>query len=438
MRGKFAMYALVDCNNFYVSCERIFKPALERQPVVVLSNNDGCIVARSNEVKAMGIKMGTPYFKVSDFLKCNGVSIFSSNYALYGDISSRIMTILSEFCPELEIYSIDEAFLDLHFIANIDFEKFGDSIHNKILHCIGIPVSVGIAPTRTLAKLANHLTKKNCIKTDANSNNMNSKLSQTCVLRSTQDITNLEEQADLEDIWGIGKRSAERLRNCEIRTIEDFINAESCEIRKILGVCGNRTQLELKGQQAVTLESASIDKKSVCHSRSFSKTVADFNTLQEAVAHYTSSVMEKIRLQGLIGGSVTLFLKTRNSANLANPQYISATSSLPMPSSRTSDFLQLTSQLLKDLYSENKYYKSAGVIITDLSSGDSVQGDLFSLPPQNNSLDKAIDLINNKFGKGTLFHASEGIKRKWEMKRDWRSPSYTTSWKELPQVMCLN
>jgi len=415
------MYSLIDCNNFYASCERLFNPRLEGKPIVVLSNNDGCIVARSNEAKALGIKMGIPYFQAKDIIELNRVNVFSSNYTLYGDISSRVMSTLANYSPDIEVYSIDEAFLDLATIRINDFIEFGLKIRRKVLKEVGIPVSVGIAPTKTLAKLANHAAKKS--------------EEGSFVIKDEAEAKTILAVAELSDIWGIGSRSAIRLQKNGINNLIDLCNTRDSVIRGILGVTGLRTVLELRGIPSVPMELCQVKRKSACCSRSFRKPVSKLQELAEAVAHYTASVIEKLRSESLCGSSMTVFLTVKNSANPAHPRYVSATYHLPIPSNDTATFLNIASTLLRRLFTKENYYKSAGVIITELVSSSCYQQDFFvTNDRKSRELNDAMDAINRKFGKGTLFHAAEGTEKAWRMKSERRSPKYTTSWDELLKV----
>lgn len=415
------MYSLIDCNNFYASCERLFNPRLEGKPIVVLSNNDGCIVARSNEAKALGIKMGIPYFQARDIIEVHRVNVFSSNYTLYGDISSRVMSTLATYSPDIEVYSIDEAFLDLETIRINDFIEFGVDIRSKVLKEVGIPVSVGIAPTKTLAKLANHTAKKS--------------KSGSFVIRDAKEAETILSSTELADIWGIGSRSALRLQKQGINNLIDLCHTRNSVIRKILGVTGLRTVLELRGTPAVPMELCSVERKSACCSRSFRKAVSELQDLHEAVAHYTASVIEKLRSESLCGSSITVFLTIKSSVDPAHPRYVSSTYHLPVPSDDTATFLNIASKLLPSLFNKESYYKSAGVIITELAPSGYYQQDFFvKTDIKSRKINDEMDAINRKFGKGTLFHAAEGTKKPWQMKSEKRSLRYTTSWNELLKV----
>ena len=415
------MYSLIDCNNFYASCERLFNPRLEGKPIVVLSNNDGCIVARSNEAKAVGIKMGIPYFQAKEMIELNRVNVFSSNYTLYGDISARVMSTIASFSPDIEVYSIDEAFLDLETIRIPDFKEFGLEIRRKVLRDVGMPVSVGIASTKTLAKLANHTAKKS--------------KSGCCIIKDTKEAEAILESSELSDIWGIGSRSAIRLQKEGIDNLIDLCKTRDSVVRKILGVTGLRTVLELRGIPSVPMGLCRVERKSACCSRSFRKPVSTLKDLSEAVAHYTASVIEKLRSESLCGTSMTVFLTIKNSVDPAHPRYVSAAYHLPIPSDDTSTYLNIASKLLPRLFNKENYYKSAGVIITELVSSGCYQQDLFEKNDiKSRKVNDAMDAINCKFGKGTLFHAAEGTKKTWQMKSEKRSPKYTTSWHELLKV----
>ena len=417
------MFALADCNNFYVSCERIFRPSLEGRPVVVLSNNDGCIVARSEEAKALGIGMGNPYFQVKDMLNKHGVQVFSSNYTLYGDISSRVMSILSELTPDIEIYSIDEAFLDFSHIGKPELERVSQEIRNTVRMWTGVPISIGIAGTRTLAKLANRTAKRT---------------------PSANGVTCLDEPAAIEDalrktetgdIWGIGSRYADRLSRLGIRTALELRDADDKTIRDALGVCGLRTAMELRGVPCISIEESPAARKSICCSRSFGRNVESLEELSEAVALYVADAAQRLRGAGLAAGALTVFVDT-GMFRKQYPHYCNSISEkVPMPTDSTGDLTVRALRLLKTVYRENLSYKKAGVIFTELNPSSSVQPDLFeSCCMKSPVTSRTLDSINGKFGDGSIFYAAEGIAKPWAMARQRCSPHYTTKWSDLLRV----
>lgn len=414
------MYGLIDCNNFYASCERLFQPKLQHRPIVVLSNNDGCIVARSDEAKKLGIAMGTPYFQAKDLIRHHNVAVFSSNYALYGDISARVMTTLASFSPDIEIYSIDEAFLDFSALKNIDYENMASQIRKTVLQHVGIPVSAGIARTRTLAKLANKISK-----TSKNG---------YCVIASDQEINETLKKSDISDIWGIGKRSEIRLRRHGIHTLTKLCETRDSAIRKILGVTGLRTVYELRGISAVPEEEiCSSSRKSICCSRSFRNNIFILNDLKEAISHYTCNALEKMRTEARTAGTITVFLNFRNEENPVRGLFNSITANLPVPSNANPDFLHLATAAVEKLYRRGYAYKSAGILLSNLGTNTSYQADFFQeeTPYKTQHLLQTLDKLNSKYGRGTVHYAAEGTAKPWTMKQTRRSPRYTTCWEEL-------
>lgn len=416
----FIMYALIDCNNFYASCERLFQPKLQKRPIVVLSNNDGCIVARSNEAKALGIGMGAPYFQTKDLIEHHNVVVFSSNYALYGDISARVMTTLSTFTPDIEVYSIDEAFLDFSSLRNSDYDQLGCEIRSTVLQHVGIPVSVGMAKTRTLAKLANKKAKKSKVG--------------YLVLHNDQQIAETLADTDLDGIWGIGGRSAIRLRRHGIHNLKQLCETRDSVIRKILGLTGLRTVYELRGVNAVPEEEiVSTTRKSICCSRSFRSNIYLLNDLKEAVSTYTCSALAKLRSERRTAGTLTVFLNHRHEDAPVRGLFNSLTVNLPVPSNADPDFLYLANDAVEKIYRRGYAYKSAGIHLSNLGSNFSYQADFFheKTPYKTQQLLQTIDNLNSKYGRGAVHYAAEGTVKPWTMKQTKRSPRYTTCWEEI-------
>ncbi|TPE45707.1 translesion error-prone DNA polymerase V subunit UmuC [Maribrevibacterium harenarium] len=418
------VFALVDCNNFYASCEKLFRPDLKDRPVAVLSNNDGCVVARSKEAKTLGLKMGVPVFQIRDQIERHDIVCFSSNYALYADMSARVMSVLEQEAPEVEIYSIDEAFLNLTGVSHAeDLTEFGLRIKHKVHQWSGISVGVGIAPTKTLAKLANYAAKK---------------------YPATQSVVNLmdpERQrrlmalVDVSDVWGVGRRISERLKSQGIHTALDLADANAKSIRKEFSVVLERTQQELNGLSCLDMESIAPVKQQIVCSRSFAERITDKPTLQQAVAKYTARAAEKLRGEGRVAKSVQVFIRT-GLFNNNDPRHVgSLTSRLATPTSDTRLLMKATDQLLNKLYRAGYRYAKAGVMLSDFFDPHHQQMDLFT--PTHNSksetLMSVIDSINHK-AKGKLFFASQGVTPQWLMKREQLSPAYTTNWNELPVV----
>lgn len=414
-------FALVDCNSFYCSCERVFQPQLAHKPVVVLSNNDGCIVSRTEEAKALGIGMASPYHQIKDFCKKNRVAVFSSNYALYGDMSRRVMSTLQDFTPQLEVYSIDEAFLTLSANSKDDLQQLAEKIRNTVFRNTGLPVGVGVAPTKALAKLANHLAKKN----------------KNQGIHMLYDDQNLDEQLStvgVEDIWGIGRQSASKLQQYDIISALDFKNADPHFIQKLLTISGRKIQDEFRGQSCIELDDMQT-KKNILSSRSFGKKVTSIEDLKEAASYHATLVAEKLRTQSSIAGSITLFIRTNRFSH--KPQYYNS-STIPLFSgtASTPKIIKHALILLEQIYRKDFEYQKLGIILSDLEKKDSAQMDLFlsNDTSRDDYLMKTIDKINAKNGKATIQFASTGIKKTWQMRQALKSKRYTTSWDELLEV----
>lgn len=419
------VFALVDCNNFYASCEKLFRPDLKDTPVVVLSNNDGCVVSRSREAKVLGIKMGVPVFQIKAEMQRHGILAFSSNYALYADLSSRVMRTLEEMAPRVEVYSIDEAFLDLTGIESaISLVEFGQQVRERIGHWIGITVCVGIAPTKTLAKLANHAAKK---------------------YRATQgvvDLTNPDRQRRLlalvpvDDVWGVGRRLSKRLNALGITTALDLANASPRAIRDQFSVVLERTVRELNGESCIELEDIPPTKKQIVCSRSFGAKVTQFELLREAVCEYATRATEKLRKEQQQAKVMTVFIRTSPFKD-NEPQYSnSASGELLTPSCDTRDFIELANHLLKRIWKDGFRYAKAGVMLSDFYDPGMFQPGLFddvSTRSNSQQLMSVLDTINQS-GAGKVFFAGQGTKKDWSMKREHLSPAYTTRWDQLPRV----
>ena len=416
--------ALIDCNNFYVSCERVFNPALEGKPMVVLSNNDGCVVARSQEVKNLGLKMGVPLFKIRQLVAQHSIEVYSSNYVLYGDMSARVMATLSHFSPDVEIYSIDEAFVDLSWLDYQELSAYAARIKNTVAQWTGIPVSIGIAPTKTLAKIANRFAKKYA-------------QYQGVFLWPTE-VTPQERllnEIAVEEIWGIGRQYSKWLR---INCINDGLklkNTPEWIIQPKMGIVGIRLLRELNGFSCFSLELSPSPKQATCVSRSFAHPVTSLSDLKEAVATYTSRAAEKLRKQQQSATAMTIFILT----NRFKDSYYSNSITLPLPlaSNYSPELIHGALRGLELIYREGYEYQKAGVIMQGLQPENIQQGNLF-LPhydsAQQQRLMKTVDRLNNRLGKDTLFWAASGIKKSWATKREKVSPRYTTCWSELPIV----
>ncbi|MBU0728203.1 MAG: Y-family DNA polymerase [Proteobacteria bacterium] len=416
------VFALVDCNNFYASCERVFNPSLRDKPVVVLSNNDGCIIARSNEAKALGVGMGQPYFKCRDLLRKNGVRVFSSNYSLYGDLSRRVMDVLSQLEAEVEIYSIDEAFLMLPADGS-GSAGYARIIREKILQCVGIPVSVGIAPTKTLAKIANRFAKKNPLHNGV------------FEITGAGDVDSLLKTVGVEDVWGIGRRYFSLLKLRGIHTAFDLKQADDAWVRKRLTVVGLRTVMELRGIPCISLDETPPSRKSIVCSRSFGRPVESLADLRQAVATYTSRAAERLRAAQLATGCLHVFLAT-SSFDKNRPVYSASQSViLPETTASTPVLIRHAMACLEKIYRQNCRFQKAGVMFTEIVSGSCRQQHLFAESARDDSLlMKALDRINARWGRSTVQYATAGLAKSWHMKRAQLSPAYTTRWSDLPVV----
>lgn len=418
---KSKVFALVDCNSFYCSCERVFQPKLNHRPVVVLSNNDGCVVSRTDEAKALGIKMGVPYFQIKEFCAKNGVAVFSSNYALYGDMSRRIMRLLAEFTPELEVYSIDEAFLSFDGFSHLDLTEYSLGIREKILQYTGVPVSIGIAPTKVLAKLANHVAKKNKKATRGVFN-----------LQKYENIDDILKDFPVEDIWGVGRKSAEKLKYLKIHSALDLKKANEKVIHKILTITGRRIIEELRGNSCITLALDQSDKKQIISSRSFGKPVYKKEELRESISNHVSTAAEKLRKQKCVARAVLVFVQTNPYKN--TPQYYnSATVRLLSGSSATNKLIKQASICLDKIYQRGFEYKKVGVIFMDIIKKSDAQLDLFQLydTEKDERLMEALDRVNELEGKGSLKFASCGIDLFWKMLSEMKSKNYSTRWGDI-------
>ena len=414
--------ALIDCNNFYASCERIFNPKLMRKPIVVLSNNDGCIITRSAEAKKLGIKMGEPYFKAKKIIDQNNVKVFSSNYSLYGDISQRVMETLAKFASEVEIYSIDEAFLALNGFENYELNTYCSYIRRTIKQWIGIPVSIGVSSTKTLSKIANNLAKKN------------EEYQGVCILKTWFDISEALKLTDIGDVWGIGRRLTNFLNKYNVSTAYDFIQLDRGWVRKNMGVVGEKTFLELCGVSCIELDLFPSDKKSCCVSRSFSKPIETLYDLEESVSTYGSRVAEKIREERLVAESMSVFVLT-NYFNRKEKQYSNSIKlQLPYPTNDSVKIVKRSLEGIRKIYRKGYRYKKAGVILYGLTNANQTRGLLDNDRENSDAIMSTLDRINHRYGSSTIRLASEGITKSWRMKREKVSPCYTTRFDELVKV----
>ncbi len=416
------IFGLLDCNNFYASCERVFTPSFNNRPIVVLSNNDGCVIARSQEAKDMGIAMGEPYFKVKHLVR-DGLVVRSCNFPFYGDMSWRVMTSLSYFVPTIEIYSIDECFLEMDGFTHLDLRNYALTIRNTILQWTGIPVSIGIAPTKTLCKIANHMVKRN---------------------PASQGVETLLNRADLHyalattpigDVWGIGHRWAKKLRADGIHHAQDLARAPDHWIRQKLGVIGLRVAFELRGIACHPLEDTQPDKQSICVSRSFGTMLTDWTELSDALKTFAMRAAEKLRRNHLQACHVSLFIRTNMHRNDLAQYRASLTLALDYPSNDSRLILKTILSGLRRIYKKGYSYKQAGVYMLNLVPESQNNASLFaSAQPNDDALMQAMDGLQRRFGEGCIAIGQCKKSRHWYATRKHSSPRYTTSWQELPKV----
>ena len=418
--------ALVDCNNFFCSCERVFNPAIQGKPVVVLSNNDGCIISRSEEAKALGIPMGAPLHEQQQVIRKHGVQVFSSNYTLYGDMSARVMSILRDEVPAIEVYSIDEAFLQ---IPKGFTEEQARTLRAKVLQWTGIPVCIGIGSTKLLAKLANRHAKKNKALTGG-----------VFDLGNYWDPDGILAGMETGDLWGVGKNFASRLRGLGIKTALEFKQADPAAIRKSMGVVGERLLRELNGIPCLELEEMPPDRKGVMASRSFGSTVETLEELEEALANHVSRAAEKIRRFGLLATHLEVFLRT-NRFRKEDPQYSPGIGiTLDHPTHSTAELMTTARELLHRIYRKGYRYKKTGIQLAHLVSEEEYQQELFDRPKARIDVDRIVDEINRRLGdpkNPVITRASQGTLssgKGWRMRSERHSPHYTTDWMQLPEV----
>ncbi|MBU0501588.1 MAG: Y-family DNA polymerase [Gammaproteobacteria bacterium] len=410
------LFALADCNNFYASCERLFNPALAGRPLIVLSNNDGCVVARSNEAKALGIGMGIPFFQARKLVERHRVAVFSSNYSLYGDISRRVMAVLAGLCPDMEIYSIDEAFLRLDRLPHEPL-ALAREMRDRVRHWTGIPISIGLAPTKTLAKLANLIAKKSG--------------EGVFQIERPERLHGLLARLPVKEVWGIGRRSAERLQALGIETVEQLRRADPRQIRRHLSVIGERILCELNGTPCLDLEETQSNRQILC-SKSFGQRVTTLAPILEAVSNYAARAGERLRRQRLCCGHIHVFLQTGHHDARVYSNALSQ--GFPTPTSDSRQLIRVAKGLAQRLFLEGYRYQKVGVILMDLAESRRIQDDLFTPRNDNPRLMQALDAINARLGADEVFFAAQGVQRPWRMQSGYRSPRYTTCWNELARV----
>lgn len=417
------VFALIDCNNFYASCERVFQPSLRSKPIVVLSNNDGCVVARSNEAKALGIPMGEPLFKIQDIVKQHDIKVFSSNYELYGDMSRRVMETLARFSQDMEIYSIDEAFLLLDGIGG-SMEEYGKQIRKTVLQWTGIPVSVGIGHSKTLAKAANRIAKKHT--TDG-------VFDMTDLRRHDALLQNIE----VGDIWGIGRAYTRKLKAFGINNARQLRDAPDKWVKQQMTVSGLRLVHELRGIPCIQLEHSTLDKKGIMSSRSFGSRISELHEMKEAVASYTARAAGKLRRQKSVAGVLMVFMQT-NFFNKNLPQYSnSLTLNLSQPTSHLPDLTKYAMYACDMIFREGFEYKRAGVFLSEMQQESTLSVNLFEdgeSAKKKEDFMAIYDSVNLKHGKGSMQLAAAGVRKNWNMKREKKTPNYTTDKDSLLKV----
>ena len=419
------MFALIDCNSFYASCEKIFRPDLKDRPVVILSNNDGCVIARSSEAKKMGVSMTQPWYQVKDQYLSKGGVVFSSNYELYADISNRVMNVLSDVCPEIDIYSIDEAFLDLRsFKKNIDLVNFSYDCKRKIREWVGIPVSIGIAPTKTLAKLANKVAKDD------------PRFDGVVILSEPKIIKHFLRSMPVEKIWGIGKRLAARLENIGVKTAYDLTRIDSRLIGDNFNVVLERTVRELKGQSCITLHDFMEPKKQIMVSRSFGRSIRSKNLLSEAISFHASRAAEKLRYEKQKCRLITTFIRSNRFNTKVKQIYASRSLELIHPTDDTRIIIKSANRILEKIYANGYQYAKAGILLSDFTDSYGYQMSLFDKKRDEKSASKLMETIDyiNLMEIAKVGFGNQGYRNTWKMKREVKSQRYTTKIDEIPMI----
>jgi DNA polymerase V len=422
-RANVQALALVDCNNFYVSCERIFRPDLARVPMVVLSNNDGCVVSRSNEAKAVGVKMGQPWFECQPLAQAHGILAMSSNYALYADMSNRVMRILGEFSPNQEVYSIDESFVDLTGTPNLRVLSY--AMRERVRMWTGMPVCVGIGPTKTLAKLANHVAKKHPRSQGVFNYNALTDAQKAALLK----------RIPVSEVWGVGRKLTQRLLAHGVETVLDLREAHIPSLRAEFGVVMEKTQRELQETPCIQLEEVSADKQQIIASRSFGSMVTDLPVLKDALSTFVANACAKLRAQNSQAAVIQVFLQT-NRFRKDLPQYSpSLAVPLPQPTHDTLVVNRWADALCERMFREGYQYKKAGVMLSELSPVTHQQDDwLEASPPGHSKLMQALDHLNARYGRGAVKVSTQGAYQGWQMRQERKSPNYTTDWDDVPVV----
>ena len=418
------MFALADCNNFFASCERVFRPDLNGRPVIVLSNNDGCAVARSNEAKALGIKMGDPYFKIRHIVEKHGVAVFSSNFSLYGDMSRRVQEVLRSFAPAVEQYSIDEAFMDLRGLGNVDFDEWAKEVSRSCRKLTGIPVSVGVAPTKTLAKIASKLCKRYPA------------LRGGCFMHRSADIGKVLRDFPVEDVWGIGRRSAGKLQQMQVRSAWDYSQLPAATVRRLFALPGYRTWLELRGTPCIEFEDMVAARQSICVSRSFAHEITEAEALSQQIANFAEGAVTKLRAQGSLALEMAVFAMTNRFKDTQPQTSGGLCVTFPDATADHRTVISAAVEASRRLWRKGYAYKKAGVVITRLVPAEGHSLSLFEdvrAAEREARLSGAIDSINQSYGPGAIMLGVQGDGH-IRMAREHQSPHYTTRWEDLPLV----
>jgi len=418
------MFALVDCNNFYASCERAFNPLLNNRPVAILSNNDGCFISRSDEAKKLGLPMAAPAFKYWQFCKEHQIEVLSSNYPLYGDMSARVMNILETFTPDMEVYSIDEAFLKFEGFNDYDFEAYGRKIQHKVQKCTGIPISIGIAPTKGLSKVANKIAKKFRDRTHG-----------VFVIQTESERIKALRWTKIEGVWGIGQGNLKRLRTRNVRTAYDFTQLSDEWVRKQMAIIGLRLKKDLEGIPTLDLDDDTRDKKAIATTRSFEYTFSDLENIRERISTFAASCAEKLRQQRSSCQTVMVFLRSDKHKKNSPQDRSSNVVTLPYATDSTLTITKYAVDAVERIFKPGVKYKRAGVIVYGLAPTDSRQLDLFKREnPKHGELMKTMDKLNNALGDYKVKIGNQDLERTWKMRQEHLSPRYTTRIQEIIKV----
>ncbi|WP_310556430.1 Y-family DNA polymerase [Flavobacterium sp.] len=421
------MYAIVDCNNFYASCERVFHPEFIGKPIVVLSNNDGCVIARSEEVKELGIAMGNPEFKIRDDLKRLNVKVFSSNYALYGDLSNRVMIILKQFSPNVEIYSIDEAFINFEGMSVGDYQYCGFQMKERLQKWLGLPVSIGFAPTKVLSKIANKIAKKFPDRTKS-----------VYIIDSEEKRIKALKWTKIQDVWGIGFRLSKKLIARNVMTAFDFVQPEQENwIKREMGVVGLRLKNELEGKSVLEFDEPRVSKKSIAITRSFESKLSSFDDLKERISTFATICAEKLRKQNTCCYTVIVFIKKDKYQNSSQRYYYSMMETLPFASNSNITISNLAIKMMKQMYEPNQKYQKGGVIVTQIIPQDAKQFHLFEEEnPKHQKLMEVMDYLHKKMGQRKIRLGNQDLQRTWKMRQNHLSKNFTTDINDIIEVQC--